>query len=193
VLKQFNTIDLKGFGCDNLTAAIAAAGALLHYVKDTQQGALPHIQGIRTESSADSILLDASSRRNLELDYHPSGHLQYTLFGVLDKTATAMGSRCLRRWINRPLRDRRILENRYACIDALLNGNVYMDVQTHLRQVGDIERISSRIALKSARPRDLLVLRNTLAVLPALQQTLAASDNPQLALLSKQIGDSRRY
>ena len=189
VLKQFNTLDLKGFGCDNLPAAIAAAGALLLYVKDTQQGALPHIQGIRTESSDDSILLDASSRRNLELDYHPSGHLQYTLFGVLDKTATAMGSRCLRRWINRPLRNHHILNNRYACVDTLLNGNVYKNVQTHLRQVGDIERISSRIALKSARPRDLLVLRNTLAVLPALQQVLATSDNLQLAQLSKQIGE----
>ncbi|MDD5268044.1 MAG: DNA mismatch repair protein MutS [Methylococcales bacterium] len=189
VLKQFNTLDLKGFGCDNLAAAIAAAGALLQYIDDTQQGALPHIQGIRTESSADSILLDASSRRNLELDYHPSGQLQYTLFGVLDKTATAMGSRCLRRWINRPLRDRRILNKRYACVDTLLNGNLYKDVQTHLRQVGDIERISSRIALKSARPRDLLVLRNTLAVLPALQQTLAPSDNGQLAHTAKQIGE----
>ena len=189
VLKQFNTLDLKGFGCDNLPAAIAAAGALLHYVKDTQQSALPHIQGIRTESSNDSILLDAASRRNLELDYHPSGQLQYTLFGVLDKTATAMGSRCLRRWINRPLRDHRILNNRYACVDTLLNGNVYKDVQTHLRQVGDIERISSRIALKSARPRDLLVLRNTLAVLPDLQQVLATSDNPQLAHTAKQIGE----
>ena len=189
VLKQFNTLDLKGFGCDNLPAAIAAAGALLLYVKDTQQGALPHIQHIRTESSDDSILLDASSRRNLELDYHPSGHLQYTLFGVLDKTATAMGSRCLRRWINRPLRNHHILNNRYACVDALLNGNVYKDVQTHLRQVGDIERISSRIALKSARPRDLLVLRNTLAVLPALQQALAISDNLQLAQLSIKIGE----
>ncbi|MDD5631590.1 MAG: DNA mismatch repair protein MutS, partial [Methylococcales bacterium] len=189
VLKQFNTLDLKGFGCDNLAAAIAAAGALLQYIDDTQQGALPHIQGIRTESSADSILLDASSRRNLELDYHPSGQLQYTLFGVLDKTATAMGSRCLRRWINRPLRDRRILNKRYACVDTLLNGNLYKDVQTHLRQVGDIERISSRIALKSARPRDLLVLRNTLAILPALQQTLASSDNGQLAHTAKQIGE----
>ncbi len=189
VLKQFNTLDLKGFGCDNLDLAIAAAGALLLYVKDTQQGALPHIQGICTENSAESILLDASSRRNLELDYHPSGHLQYTLFGVLDKTATAMGSRCLRRWINRPLRNHRILNSRYACVDALLYGNRYKDVQTHLRHVGDIERISSRIALKSARPRDLLALRNTLAVLPALQQALASSDNPQLARISKQIGE----
>ena len=189
ILKQFNTLDLKGFGCNHLPAAIAAAGALLQYVKDTQQGALPHIQGIRTESSADSILLDASSRRNLELDYHPSGHLQYTLFGVLDKTATAMGSRCLRRWINRPLRDHRILNNRYACVASLLNDNLYKAVQTHLQQVGDIERISSRIALKSARPRDLLVLRTTLAVLPALQQTLAGSDNGQLSHTAKQIGE----
>ena len=189
VLKQFNTLDLKGFGCNHLPAAIAAAGALLQYVKDTQQSALPHIQGIRTENSADSILLDASSRRNLELDYHPSGHLQYTLFGVLDKTATAMGSRCLRRWINRPLRDHRILNNRYACVASLLNDNLYKAVQTHLRQVGDIERISSRIALKSARPRDLLVLRTTLAVLPALQQTLATSDNEQLSHTATQIGE----
>ncbi|MDO9422989.1 MAG: DNA mismatch repair protein MutS [Methylobacter sp.] len=189
VLKQFNTLDLKGYGCENMPAAVAAAGGLLQYVKDTQQSALPHIQGIRTENSDDSILLDAASRRNLELDFHPSGQLQYTLFGVLDKTATAMGSRCLRRWINRPLRDHDILNNRYACIDTLLNVLLYREIQNHLRQVGDIERISSRIALKSARPRDLLVLRNTLAVLPALQQALSGGDNPQLAALCGQIGE----
>jgi DNA mismatch repair protein MutS len=189
VLTQFNTLDLKGYGCDNLPAAIAAAGALLQYVKDTQQSALPHIQGIRTENSSDSILLDASSRRNLELDYHPSGQIKFTLFGVLDKTATAMGSRCLRRWINRPLRSHKTLNKRYVCIDALLNDTLYQATQIHLKQVGDIERISSRIALKSARPRDLLVLRNTLAVLPVLQQTLASSDNAELGKLSHQIGE----
>ncbi len=189
LLRQFNTLDLKGFGCENLTAAIAAAGALLNYVKETQQSALPHIQGLMTESSHDSILLDAASRRNLELDYHPSGLLQHTLFGVLDKTITAMGSRCLRRWLHRPLRDQTVLKHRYACIDSLLNYRLYQSVQTHLRHVGDIERISSRIALKSARPRDLLVLRNSLAVLPDLQETLAESDNPQLQRLSQQIGE----
>ncbi|NOU14144.1 MAG: DNA mismatch repair protein MutS, partial [Methylococcaceae bacterium] len=189
VLKQFNTLDLKGFGCENMPVAIAAAGALLQYVKDTQQSALPHIQGISTENSDDSILLDAASRRNLELDFHPSGQLQFTLFGVLDKTSTAMGSRCLRRWINRPLRDRQILNNRYSCIDSLLNDRLYQAVQTQLKQVGDIERISSRIALKSARPRDLLVLRNTLAVLPELQQALIESYDPQLTLLREQIGE----
>ncbi|MCX7086779.1 MAG: DNA mismatch repair protein MutS [Methylococcales bacterium] len=189
VLKQFNSHDLKGFGCENMPAAVAAAGCLLQYVKDTQQSALPHIQGIRIERSDTCIALDANSRRNLELDSHASGKLQYTLLGVLDRTVTAMGSRCLRRWIHRPLRDRAILNHRFACIESLLNNRLYQDVQLLLRQVGDIERISSRIALKSARPRDLLVLRHTLAALPALQQCLNTLDTPQLAALCQQIGE----
>ena len=189
VLKQFNTHDLKGFGCEHLTAGISAAGCLLQYVKDTQQSALPHIQGIRVESSDDSILLDASSRRNLELDYHPSGQIQYTLLGVLDKTVTAMGSRCLRRWLNQPLRDQAILNNRYDCVDALLSNSLYEDVRENLRAVGDIERVSSRIALKSARPRDLLVLRDTFAALPGLQGQIAHSECSQINELAIRIGE----
>ena len=189
VLKQFNTHDLKGFGCEHLTAGISAAGCLLQYVKDTQQSALPHIQGVRVESSDDSILLDASSRRNLELDYHPSGQIQYTLLGVLDKTVTAMGSRCLRRWLNQPLRDQAILNNRYDCVDALLSNSLYEDVRENLRAVGDIERISSRIALKSARPRDLLVLRDTFAALPGLQGQIADSECSQINELAIRIGE----
>jgi len=176
ILKQFKTHDLKGFGCEHLAAAISAAGCLLQYVKDTQQSALPHIQGISVENSDDSILLDAASRRNLELDYHPSGQIQFTLLGVLDKTVTAMGSRCLRRWLNRPLRDQILLNNRYDSIDALVANQLYQEIRDLLRSVGDIERISSRVALKSARPRDLLVLRSTFAVLPALQGQLAQAD-----------------
>jgi len=189
VLAQFKTLDLKGFGCDDMTVAVAAAGALLQYVKDTQQAALPHIQGISTESSADSILLDAATRRNLELDYHPSGQIEFTLLGVLDKTSTSMGSRCLRRWINRPLRDHQTLNRRYACVGQLLVNNQYKALQTLLRQVGDIERISSRIALRSARPRDLLVLRNSLAVLPSLQQTLVIDEADRLQKLSQLMGE----
>ncbi|MDD1621415.1 MAG: DNA mismatch repair protein MutS [Methylococcaceae bacterium] len=187
ILKQFNSHDLKGYGCEHLPAAICAAGCLLQYVRDTQQSALPHIQGISVENCDDSISLDAASRRNLELDSHPSGQLQYTLLGVLDKTATAMGSRCLRRWIHRPLRDHGIINGRYACVASLLDNQLYRDLQTSLRQIGDIERISSRIALKSARPRDLLVLRHTLATLPALQSQLADSDNPHLEKLRSQL------
>jgi len=180
ILKQFNCHDLKGYGCEHLPAAICAVGCLLQYVRDTQQSALPHLQGISVEDCDDSISLDAASRRNLELDYHPSGQAQFTLLGVLDKTATAMGGRCLRRWLHRPLRDQALLNGRYACIASLLENQRYVNLQQSLRQVGDIERISSRIALKSARPRDLLVLRQTLTVLPDLQALLADTDNTHL-------------
>ncbi len=189
ILKQFKTHDLDGFGCEHLTVAICAAGCLLQYVKETQQSALPHIQGISVEHSDDCIALDASSRKNLELDYHPSGQLKFTLFGVLDKTSTAMGSRCLRRWLNRPLRSQIVLKGRYACITTFLQNQLYEEIQNSLRQVGDIERISSRIALKSARPRDLIVLRNTLAILPALQTQLADTENTHIESLKQQIAE----
>ncbi len=189
LLKQFNVHDLQGFGCDNLPMAISSAGSILQYVKDTQKNALPHIQGIAVENHELCIQLDAASRRNLELDYHPSGEIKYTLFGALDFCATAMGSRCLRRWINRPLRDHQILNNRYNCIESLLENHLYEKIHTDLKQVGDIERISSRIALKSARPRDLVVLRNTLRVLPDLQQNLSATGNPGIEQLCQSIGE----
>lgn len=189
LLKQFKTHDLKGFGCESLTTAISAAGCLLQYVKDTQNSALPHIQGIHVESSEESILLDASSRRNLELDYHPSGKLQHTLFGVLDQTITAMGSRCLHRWLNRPLRNQEELNHRYDCVDILLKNSLYEKIRENLRFVGDIERVSSRIALKSARPRDLLVLRDTLSILPELQQNLSLANGNYLSNLMEQIGE----
>jgi DNA mismatch repair protein MutS len=188
ILKQFNVLDLKGYGCEAMTSAIAAAGALLQYVKDTQRSFLPHLQGIRTENSDDGILLDAASRRNLELDFHPSGQIEYTLLGVIDRTTTAMGSRCLRRWLNRPLRDHGILRHRHAAIASLLDNRLHTPTQNLLRQTGDIERIIARIALKSARPRDLLVLRNTLATLPALQETFTETDNPHLKSLLANIG-----
>ena len=189
ILKQFKIHDLGGFGCQHLSIAICAAGCLLQYVKDTQQSALPHIQGISVEHTDDSIALDASSRKNLELDSHPSGQLKYTLFGVLDKSSTAMGSRCLRRWINRPLRSHIVLKGRYACISSFLQDQLYEGIQESLRQVGDIERISSRIALKSARPRDLIVLRNTLAILPTLQNQLADTDNQHIESLKQHIAE----
>lgn len=187
ILRQFNSHDLKGYGCEHLFAAICAAGCLLQYIRDTQQSALPHIQGISVESSDDSIALDAASRRNLELDSHPTGQLRFTLLGVIDKTSTAMGSRCLRRWIHRPLRDRGTITGRYESIASLLEHQLYKEIQGNLRQVGDIERISSRIALKSARPRDLLVLRQTLAILPALQSQLSGLDAQHWANLRLQL------
>ncbi len=187
LLKQFGCQDLTGFGCEHLHAAVAAAGCLLQYLRDTQLCALPHIQGLSVESAADIIHLDAASRRNLELDYHPSGQLQFTLLGVLDKTATAMGGRCLRRWLSRPLRDSARLNRRYAAIGELLTSQTHAPLHALLRQTADIERISARIAIKTARPRDLIGLRQTLAALPELSLTLAQTEDPMLHGLNQHL------
>jgi DNA mismatch repair protein MutS len=172
LLRQFAVKDLAGFGCEDLRRAIAAAGCLIQYVRDTQQSALAHLQGIRVESGEDTILLDAASRRNLELDFHPSGRHDLTLFGVLDRSATAMGSRLLRRWLHRPLRDRLALHARFDALESLLQGQLYEAVREVLHGMGDLERIAARIALRSARPRDLAVLRDSLGLMPVLQSTV---------------------
>lgn len=189
LLKQFQTQDLAGFGCEHLDLAIAAAGCLLQYVQETQQNALPHLQGIRVENNSQCIVLDAVSRRNLELDYHPSGRSELTLCGILDKTATAMGGRLLRRWIHRPITDRQILNERYHSLEVLLTEGLHERLHGLLQKVGDIERIATRIALKSARPRDLVVLRHTLSLLPAIQRVLADCPAPLLQTLCFDIAE----
>lgn len=173
LIRHFNVHDLTAFGCQNMPATLAAAGALLEYVKETQQSALPHIEGMRLERHEDLIALDAASRRNLELDYHPSGRVDLTLFGVLDCTVTAMGGRLLRRWLHQPLREQAILSARHDAIDSLLGQGAMGGVRDHLRAIGDIERIVARIALRSARPRDLVTLRLALDALPAFQTLLS--------------------
>ena len=180
LIRHFNVHDLTAFGCQNMPATLAAAGALLEYVKETQQSALPHIQGMRLERHEDLIALDAASRRNLELDYHPSGRVDLTLFGVLDRTVTAMGGRLLRRWLHQPLREQGILSARHDAIDSLLGQGAMGGVRDHLRAIGDIERIVARIALRSARPRDLVTLRLALDALPTFQTLLTPLEAPLL-------------
>jgi DNA mismatch repair protein MutS len=185
---QFGTRDLTGFGCQDALLAIAAAGCLLHYLHDTQRSSLPHVRGLLLEHPTDSILLDAASRRNLELETNLSGGTDYTLVWVLDRTATAMGSRCLRRWINRPLRDPHPLRARHHAVRALQTDRGYAAVQLVLRGIGDMERILARVALKSARPRDLAQLRTSLAALPALHAGLPRQESPLLTTLAQQTG-----
>jgi hypothetical protein len=98
---QFGVRDLNGFGCVDQPVAVAAAGCLLQYVKDTQRSALPHLTGLRVERHEDSVILDAASRRNLELEHSLSGHHEHTLIGLLDRCVTPMGGRLLRRWLHR--------------------------------------------------------------------------------------------
>lgn len=180
LLRQFQTQSLEGFGCEHLPAAIAAAGCVLQYVQETRRSDLPHIQGLRVESHETVIALDAASRRNLELDHHPGGRHELTLFGVLDHTTTAMGARLLRRWLHQPLRDQASLIARHEAIECLIQDGHYQNIRDKLSGVGDLERIVSRLALRSARPRDLVVLRQTLGILPDLQTLLQPLDIPLL-------------
>jgi DNA mismatch repair protein MutS len=186
---QFQTHDLKGFGCDELELAIGAAGCLLQYVKDTQRGNLPHIRGISHESREDSVILDAATRRNLEIDINLSGGESNTLYSVLDRGVTAMGSRLLRRWLHRPLTDIDALQARHNAIQALCNNYYYETVRESLKPIGDMERILTRVALRSARPRDLTRLLSSLAALPQLRSELSHCDTSRLTELSSQAGD----
>ncbi len=170
--EQMQTYDLSGFGCLEMTVALCAAGCLLQYAKDTQRVSLPHIRAIQVERQEESLILDAATRRNLELVTNLSGGHENTLSSILDYTQTAMGSRLLKRWLNRPMRDHAVLSERQQSIQQLMAHHAYASLQKRLRGVADLERILARIALKTARPRDLIALRNTLALLPELQQQL---------------------
>jgi DNA mismatch repair protein MutS len=187
--EQFGTRDLSGFGCEGMTNAIMAAGCLLQYVRDTQRSALPHITTLRVESTDDAVLLDAASRRNLEIEFNLSGGTENTLTSVIDNTVTSMGSRCLRRWLHSPLRNADLLQARHQCIAELLDSGYFVDIRQQLLSIGDVERIMSRVALKSARPRDLDTLKLSIRALPEIQQSLQQCHSPLLVSLARDIGE----
>ncbi len=186
---QLGTLDLAGFGADELPLAISAAGALLQYVRDTQRSALPHLTSLSVEERSDALAIDAATRRNLELDVSLSGRPDATLLAQVDSAVTAMGSRLLRRWLNRPLRDHVTLRERHHAIGTLLHSRRYLEVREPLATIGDIERILARVALRSARPRDLTRLREALGALPALRASLATLDSPLITARAAGISD----
>ncbi|MGE0343042.1 MAG: DNA mismatch repair protein MutS [Porticoccaceae bacterium] len=187
--EQFQTRDLAGFGCDHLDLALAAAGCLLGYARTTQRTALPHLRGLTRERADDCVFLDAATRRNLELDTNLRGGRDNTLLAVLDATATAMGSRLLQRWLNRPLRDLAAIAGRQQAIAELSADFGYEGVRPALAGIGDVERILGRVALRSARPRDLARLRDSLAALPLLQAALAGLTSPEIRSLATRAGE----
>ncbi len=185
--QQFGTRDLAGFGCAQMPLAIGAAGALLNYVRDTQRSELPHLDGLHVELPDDALLLDPVSRRNLEIDSSLAGRDSATLAGVMDRCATPMGSRLLRRWLQRPLRDVQRLRQRHAAVRCLLE-NGSDDLHERLRDAGDVERILSRVALRTARPRDLVQLRRTLESLAGIREQMP-DGNERLAELRGELVD----
>jgi DNA mismatch repair protein MutS len=185
--QQFGTQDLAGFGCEHLLTGIAAAGCLMAYVKETQRTALPHIRALAHENRDEAVTLDASTRRNLELDINLNGGEENTLFSVLNTGATSMGRRLLRRWLNRPLRNLNVLLSRQEAIAGLQDNYRFEPVHSILKRVGDMERILGRLALRSSRPRDLSRLLESLATYPELQTEISAIDSALLAQLGQNI------
>jgi DNA mismatch repair protein MutS len=189
LLQFFGLHDLSGFGLEDKPLAIAAASALLGYVEETQKQRLPHLTTIAIEASDGAIAMNAATRRHLELDTRVDGDTRNTVLGVLDSTITPMGGRLLRRWLHRPLRDRRVVGERHQAVATLIEQGIDRPLRERFRGLGDLERILSRIALRSARPRDLSTLRDGLAMLPALRTLLAPLDSPRLQALVAELGE----
>ncbi|WP_032115458.1 DNA mismatch repair protein MutS [Candidatus Arsenophonus nilaparvatae] len=182
---QFGTQDLMGFGVEKATLALRAAGCLLQYVKDTQRTALPHIHSITMEQQKETIILDAATRRNLELTQNLSGGSENTVAAILDQCVTPMGSRMLKRWLHSPLRNLNKLSNRQQAIAGLQS--YHFELQPFLRQIGDLERILARLALRSARPRDLVRMRHAFQQFADIHAILDKIEFPYLKNLQSRI------
>ena len=214
--QQFATLDLAGFGCDDFTVGLEAAGALLGYAKLTQGKAISHIRSLQVYSADQYVRMDAATRRNLEITQTLRGEPAPTLLSLLDTCATNMGSRLLHHWLHHPLRDRNVLRARLDAVEQLNSSNpsrpplirggvdaergafvtsldkgrpggvcaLHRAIHEHLKPSVDVERITARIALRSARPRDLSGLRDTFAQLPQLHAALTACDAPLIITLA---------
>jgi len=179
--RQLGTQDLTAFGVADVPLATGAAGALLGYAAATQQGTLAHVRELSVETASEFVALDPATRRNLEITATLAGEPAPTLYSLFDQCVTAAGSRRLRQWLTEPLRDRTRTSARHDAIDALCARPADRDrIAEALRATVDVERVVSRIALGTARPRDLAGLRDTLAVLPDLASHVAAFDPPLL-------------
>ncbi|MCO7071871.1 DNA mismatch repair protein MutS [Vibrio cholerae] len=181
--QQFGTRYLVGFGVEQAKLGLCAAGCLIQYVKDTQRTALPHIRSLTWDRQDQSVILDAATRRNLELTHNLAGGTDNTLAEVLDHCATPMGSRMLKRWIHQPMRDNATLNQRLDAITELKETALYGELHPVLKQIGDIERILARLALRSARPRDLARLRHAMQQLPELHSVMSELKQPHLSEL----------
>ncbi len=190
LLDQLAVATLTGFGADGLGAAFGAAGALLRYAQSTQGRGLQHVNSLALEAENEFIGLDAATRRNLELTETIRGQESPTLFSLLDGCRTAMGSRLLRHWLHHARRDQDVARARHASIAALTQADAAGALSTTLAQVPDIERITTRIALLSARPRDLAALRDGLQQLPALRELVARCFVPGDTALLRTIHDN---
>lgn len=187
IKQQYDIEDLSGFGCQRLNAAVCALGCLIQYLNDTQKTLLPHLQNPKIDIADDVIQIDAVSRRNLEIETSLVDGKSHSLLDIIDTTSTVMGSRLLRRWLQQPVRNHDVLKCRHDAVEKLLHNHIHSDFHETMRSICDIERIMSRVALKSARPRDLIQLRDSLKQIPVIKEGLSQIDSPQLNTLNQSI------
>ena len=177
---HFGTRDLTAFGCNDMKLAVSAAGCLLKYALDTQKNSLSHIRKITIETQSNKVVLDPASRKNLEIDQNLNGGTRNTLYEVMNTTATSMGARLLRRTLNQPSQDINALTKTQNSIESLHKELLYHSVHESLKSVGDMERILTRVALRSARPRDLTRLAISIDQLPLLQKNLSTCNDQHI-------------
>ena len=187
IKQQYKVNNLDGFDCQELNLAINAFGGLLHYLHETQKIILPHLQTPLVINDKDYIKLDAATRLNLELEQCLMKGASHSLLNVIDNTSTVMGSRLLQRWLAKPIRNHTELNLRYDAVAHLLNNFSHRDFHEDMRRICDIDRILTRVILRSARPRDLIQLRNSLDELPAIKNRLSGHDSPRLKKLHSQL------
>jgi len=186
--RQFNTKNLVAYGCQDFPLAVSAAGALLQYTKDMQYDAMPHINDFGISQKSDYLIIDAASRQNLEIETNLSGGREFTLVALMDKCANPMGARLLRRWLHGPITDHQVISQRQLAVSEFIESLDQQKVHELLRKSGDIERILTRIALNSARPRDLVRLRTALHCLPAIEALLKGTQSDLINNLAKTLG-----
>lgn len=186
--QQFHTQDLVAFGCSDYPLAVSAAGALLQYAKDMHFEALPHVTEFSILQKNDTLVIDAASRQNLEIETNLSGGKEFTLVALLDRCANPMGGRLLRRWLHGPITNHKELIERQISVGELLAQPNRQELHSLLKQCGDIERILTRVALGNARPRDLVRLRTALRCLPEIIRHLESLQSAQLKSISAVLG-----
>ncbi len=187
LLKHFRVKNLDGFGCDNSQAAICAAGAALNYAKLTQQSLLSHLNRIRAFDSQQILHLNSHTRKHLEISENLFGEQEKSLFNVINRTKTAMGCRLLKNWLHAPLINKKAIEARLDVVTELINSQDLQTLRSILTPVKDMQRILTRIALNTCRPRDLTGLKESLTILPDLRHWLAAQNTPLLTQLGKDL------
>jgi DNA mismatch repair protein MutS len=173
----FSTRNLGAFGCHDFPIATRAAGALVRYIRDLHGDTTPHIRGIEFERQNSTVIIDEVSRKNLEIETTQDGGTTLSLINLFDNCDTSMGARMLRRWFNGPSRDHELLMQRHDAVDWLLHEQKFSDLAPLLKQVGDMERILARVAMKTARPRDLVRLKNSLQIVPEIFEFIAPTSS----------------